>query len=38
LRSQIAREALKTYQREAKSELLKSVVQNSIIDALDFHE
>ena len=38
LRSQIAGEALKTYQREAKSELLKSVVQNSIIDALDFHE
>jgi hypothetical protein len=38
LRSQIAEEALKTYQREAKRELLRSLVQNSIIDALDFHE
>jgi glycosyltransferase involved in cell wall biosynthesis len=38
LRSQIAEGALKTYQREAKSELLKSIVKNSIIDVLDFHE
>lgn len=38
LRNQIAGGALKTYQREAKSQLLKSIVQNSIIDALDFYE